>query len=387
MFAKRILFSVFALLIVGVVPLASHAATFSGGEEYSLRSSDVIEGNAYVGGGMVTVEGGVMGDLFAGGGNVIVSGSVTDDLFVGGGSVFVSGDVTGDVRVAGGDMTLSGYVGGELVAAGGYVHITSGSVIEGDVLVTGGRLLIEGTVKGNVEAYGGEVEFAGTVEGTVISQSESIVISENAVLNGGLTYKSFLEADVEDGAQINGDVVYEKLKDGAIATSNANVAALLAVAAAFFTGLWFLVILITLVSALVLYALLKDRMKLAVQHTFKKFWPETVRGFVLAILLPLVIALLFISIVGAGLGMIALALFGLTVLLAKIGASVLAGSLVFRLVTKKYEVNWKTILVGVIVLSFLRLVPVVGGILCTVLFFAAFGTIWLQIYKAFTKKK
>jgi len=383
-FKKRVL-SLFALLAIVAMPLVSHAATFAGDDEYSLRSDEVVDGNAYIGGGIVLVEGGVDGDLFVGGGDVTMSGSVAEDLVMGGGDLVVSGDVTEDVRIAGGNLSISGYIGGELVAAGGYVHITSGAVIDGDVLVTGGRLLIEGTVNGNIEAYGGEVEFGGVVEGSTTSQSDIIVISKTAVLNGGLTYKSILQADIAESAQISGGIVYESLGEGVV-SANTNVAALVAVATAFFSALWFLIALITLLTALALYFVAKSQMKVAVRHTFKKFWPETVRGFVLVLLLPAAIGICFMSVVGAGLGLLGIALVGLFALLAKVGASILTGSLVFRLVTKKFEVNWKTILVGVITLHFIKLIPFVGGLFFAIMFLAAFGTLWLTLYKTFTKK-
>ncbi len=384
---KKITLSIFGLALVFTLPMSASAAQFLGGEELSVRADQTIEENLYVGGGVANIEGEVDGDILIAGGNIIISGSATNDVTAAGGDVFVSGEVGEDLRVAGGQVRLSGTVDGDLVVAGGYIHITSSAVVEGDVMMTGGRLFVEGTLGGDLSAYGGEVELNGTVDGNIEAKSDTMIVGDNAVLGGDLNYKSKREATISESAQIAGEVTFEKAKYHQVPSVNVDYEPVAKILAKFLSALWLLGLVSALIIAFVLYGVAGKRMDQMVKHTFKKFWPETLRGLIMFVVAPIVIVVLLASIIGAGLGLTALPLFMFFMMLGKVGAGILTGSLIFYLIDKKYEVNWKTILVGIVALYIVRIIPVAGWIFYKIMFLAAFGTLWMFLHAAFTKKK
>src|SRR3989344_1421914 len=113
-----------SLLLAVLFPVGAFAATIKGGETYSLKQSEVIKDNFYVGAGEVSI--------------------------AGDGDVAILDEVRGDLRVAGGNVLVTSNVAGDLVVLGGNVRILSGSTIGKDLLVLGGRLLLNGNVKGDV---------------------------------------------------------------------------------------------------------------------------------------------------------------------------------------------------------------------------------------------
>ena len=68
------------MLALLVIPAVISAATFAGGEEYSLGKNKNIDGNLYAGGAVVSIAGSITGDLITGGGNVIITGNISDDI-------------------------------------------------------------------------------------------------------------------------------------------------------------------------------------------------------------------------------------------------------------------------------------------------------------------
>jgi hypothetical protein len=136
------------------------------GDTVTVGADESVDGDLYVLGGMVTVNGSVDGDLSAFGGQVTLNGSVTGDVLAAGGSVSISGDVAGDLRTAGGQVTLDGPVGEDVIAAGGQTTLEGGATVEGDLVVSGGQVTMDGAVAGNIEANAGTYSRTGTVGGT-----------------------------------------------------------------------------------------------------------------------------------------------------------------------------------------------------------------------------
>ena len=136
------------------------------GDTVTVGADESVDGDLYVVGGTVTVNGSVDGDLTVFGGQVTLNGPVTGDVLTAGGSVSISGDVDGDVRTAGGQLTLNGPVGEDMIAAGGQTTLQGGATVEGDLVVSGGQVAMGGAVAGNIEANAGTYDRTGTVGGT-----------------------------------------------------------------------------------------------------------------------------------------------------------------------------------------------------------------------------
>jgi cytoskeletal protein CcmA (bactofilin family) len=109
-----------------------------------------------------------------------VSGDIATDK-----AVTVNGMLQGDIAsVGGGSVTVKGGVAGDIVAIGGPVSVAGR--VEGDLLNVGGPIVISGVVTGDVVSIGGSVELAGAgqVDGNVSTLGGSVVKSEKAVHKG-----------------------------------------------------------------------------------------------------------------------------------------------------------------------------------------------------------
>lgn len=145
------------------------------GDTIVMAADETVDGDLYVMGGSVTIDGTVTGDLVAAGGDIRVNGSVGGDLLAAGGTVTIAGTVEGDARAAGGQLTVSGEIGEDLMLAGGQATIAASGSVGEDVIATAGQLVIAGTVAGSVEGGAGTYERSGTVSG-----SENVAVGQQA---------------------------------------------------------------------------------------------------------------------------------------------------------------------------------------------------------------
>ena len=143
------------------------------GQDVVVPAGQTVEGNLYVSGGTVRVDGTVTGDLVAAGGEVKVSGEVKNDLLVTGGMIDVSGRVDGDVRLAGGQVTVSGSIGQDLVLGAGQATVTSSARVGQDLVFGAGQMTLDGQVTGSVLGSTPNYTNNGTVGGT-----ENVTVAE-----------------------------------------------------------------------------------------------------------------------------------------------------------------------------------------------------------------
>ncbi len=143
------------------------------GQDVVVPAGETVEGNLYVSGGTVRVEGTVTGDLVVAGGQVEVSGEVKNDLLATGGTIEVSGRVDGDARLAGGRVQVSGPIGQDLVLAAGQATVTSSARIGQDLVFGAGQMTLDGRVTGSVLGTTPNYTKHGTVGGT-----ENVTIAE-----------------------------------------------------------------------------------------------------------------------------------------------------------------------------------------------------------------
>ncbi|MFW2405220.1 MAG: hypothetical protein ACN4GT_10670 [Gammaproteobacteria bacterium] len=168
---------------------------------------DVSNKDLYAAGRSVDVQAVVKGDVVAAGEQVTVSGAVTDDVIAAGRNVSVSGPVGDDVRLVGQTVTVSRSVAGHAVIAGSEVFLESGSAITDWAWVAGGRVTIAGSVGDELKVAAGEFTLTGTIDGDAYVVGDRILIEDGAVINGSLTWRGNNEPVISDDAVIRGEVI------------------------------------------------------------------------------------------------------------------------------------------------------------------------------------
>ncbi len=370
---KTLLISVLILL-----PLASFAAIDI--QKQKDGASLTTANNFYVAGNMVNVFQKNSGDVYAAGNIVSITGDVEQDLMVAGSNVNITSEIGGDVRAAGANLNVNGPIGGDLLVFGGQIELAPLSVVGGDLVAGGGKLNIAGTVKGNAKIGGDEVYVSGVLNKDAEITAKRLVIEKTAVIKGNINYKGEEEAVVAEGAAINGEISFTKVDKApkkAEAGWFAGFAALLGI-------FRFIKFLMLLVAALVLFFLLKRSIPKISAEAVDTFWKKVLRGFITLVIIPVAVIILFVTVIGALVGVFGLALFGLLILVASAFAGIVAAEMLNRLLFRgknKKPLNWLMVILGVIAMELLAFVPIVGWIANFLLFLAAFGMISDSIFR------
>ena len=359
---KIVLFAVLVFLVPAVV----FGATFKGGNNPGVGSSETINDDLYIGGNSVSVTGVTMGDLFVAGQSVLVSGQIRQDLFAGGNNVTIIGNVGDDVKIGGNTVLIQGGVGGDAMVGGNQIMI-SGGQIGGDLLVGGSVVYVEAPVQGKVRIAGATVYINSTVVGDVNVDANQLELGPKAVINGNLTYHSPKELIKDSGAKIMGTVSYEPKIPRATERSFKA-----------FISFWLVMkALMIAVLAFLLGLVFKRFSVKAVESAFKSPWHVLGKGLLTVIVLPIVSILLLITVVGIPLGILGfVSIFALSIFSCAL-APIFMGALLYKWINKKEEfsINWKTILLGVVAYFVLWLIPFVGHAIIFLFYLAAIGAI------------
>lgn len=350
------------LLMLLVLPTSASALEFGGRDAYSVERGQTVTGDLYIAGRTLSIDGTVTGDVMAAGGEVSVTGVITQDLNAVGGTVNVIGAIRDDMRVAGGAIKISGVVNGDVIIFGGSVDILNDARIGGDVLVFGGQAAIDGAVEGNVRFTGGNV-----------------TVGDRASIGGNLTYTSDHKATIASSALIRGAVSQHETKFDRQAFRDFSRRVSRAI-----IGLKFIMMLI---AGLVLVGLFHKTIRTLLEPVFVSFGPTLLRGTLVAIILPLAIMLVFMTIFGIPLAVISFLVYVTWLMVSSILSPIIFGSWLMKNIGKQstYEVGWKEVVVGSIAFLLIFHVPLVGSLLHLVLVLAAFGAIslmwWNRVWK------
>ena len=192
-----------AFLAIFLLSTSMEAATILTGE--SVRITTPIEGNVYAGAGSITVDALVNGDVTAGAGEMRVLDTIRRDLTVGGGRVWIDGVIGEDLRCGGGEVNLFGQVLGDVVIGSGQLEIGREAVIHGDLVVGGGRVRVYGRVMGSVILAGGEIVFEGIAEQDAEIRGGDVML--NGIFRGPCKFAA-PALDLGDRAEFHSDLRY-----------------------------------------------------------------------------------------------------------------------------------------------------------------------------------
>jgi len=377
---KIIKIGVFTIIVVALLSFliapVLQAATIRGGVSSSLSKEETIDGDLYLAGSDVEIDGTVNGDLITAGEEVFIKGVVKQDVNVVGSIINISGEIEESVRAAGAEIIIDGPIKGDVVAFGAVIKILSNADIKGDLLVKGGEVLVRGKVAGSTHLSGNNLTIDGNTNGVILESSKEITIGPNAVINKNLTYVA-PSANLSEKSLISGQI---NKKEVQTATQGQSVLAglkeVIGVISVFY--------LISLIlAAILIIKLFKEGCENFSYHSVVHLGGDFLRGLVILVSIPFLILLLLTSGIGGFVGLIILLGFGFALAVARILAGILFGAWLFKTFSRynRIVINWKSATIGIISLYIIGFIPFVGFLTNTFFFLAAFGGFLYQQWR------
>jgi len=339
----------------------------------SVTRSGTVKEDIYLAGSTVNLSVVAEGDVIAAGGNLNIGDEIKGDALLAGGSVMIRGKLRDDVRAAGGTVTLDAEVGDDALLAGGNVVLDPSTCINGRAWIVGRRLDISGCIGKELKAAGGNIAVSAEVMGDVMLAGETIEIKPGTVIHGNLRYMSPNAATIDKAAIIKGTITHlpsPRHERGAMGAAAASIG-----------------ILISLMVTGTVLLLLFPRVAAAVTDRIAQApWKSLGLGLAVLAATPLVVILLFASLVGLWLGFILLAAYLVALLVGYLSGVLAAGEILLKRLRRQTELTrgWRVaaLVIMLVVVGVLGLVPGLGGLLIFALLLFGLGGLAWQVYRA-----
>ncbi|MCX6728711.1 MAG: polymer-forming cytoskeletal protein [Candidatus Saccharibacteria bacterium] len=329
------------------VGLAS-AQSFKAGETVGVAATETVNSMLFAAGNNVDIAGTVNGDVYCAGQTLTISGTVNGDVICAGQTIVISGPVNGSIRVAGQTITLSNTVSGSATIGAQTLVIDKNASIGRDLLGGSTNVTINGKVGRDIVAGARDLSINGTVGGNIKGATENLNIGSTGLVGGNVEYTSNNDPVIATGGKIVGTVTRTVPK-------KESKAVLLAPAV--FSFGWFVYSLIAwIVLALVLVALSPRIFGEATELAKKKPGITTLIGVLGAILIPILVVMLFISIIGMPLAILTLLLWFTIMLLT----TPFAGYMLGQLIMPKSKQPFGIMALGTGILVVTYFIPIIG---------------------------
>lgn len=357
---KSVISGLVAFLLFGIfAQTAAASSVIRTGEAVSIGGDQLIEGDFYSAAGKLNISGEVVADTLAVAGQITINGSVGADATLFGGTVNVYGSIGDDLRVVAGEVTIAEPVMGDVMVIGGIVNILPTASISGDLILLAGQTIVEGSVGGDILGRSEDLRIDGAVAGNIDVTVTTLTLGEKANIEGSVKYVSRTVATQALNSSVGGDLVRN---DPVFPENEVTItSAILPVLVLLFSILaWFLVSRPTLVK-------MTER---ALQKSVRPF----ILGFATLIVAPFAIVILSASMIGLLVGMTLFFAYGLLLVASAIGLSAVIGQLMMKLFNQpSTKISLITILVGVVGVSALMLLPVVGPLALGIFYILTLG--------------
>ncbi len=350
---RRWLATLFGSIIIAAMfawlPRPAAAADLRQGTDVTVARTETVNDDIYAGAGTISIEGTVNGNVVAGGGTVTVSGNVTRDVIVGGGTINVTGHVGGSIIAAGGTLTLNGPVAHDIVVTGGMIDIGSGATIGRDLVVAGGTATVSASIARRVQMSSGSLTLRNRVGGDVRGKVDHLKL-DGAQIGGNLDYTSDNPVELVNGARVAGTTTRHTPLDSR-GTGNGFLN-------------WLRELIGILALGLILIFLFPGISTRAIDTLRAQPWLSLGIGAAILIIPPIVALIVFIIgllIGGWWLGVLLIPIWILVLAIGYVVSGFLVGRLLFaRLGWAGYH-DALALLGGLVVLTLVGLLPVLGG--------------------------
>jgi len=372
---RNVLLAGLVVLILSLTSLSiAYAQSFRTGNDATLQSNSTVDGSLYLAGTTVDVAGQVNGDVYCVGSNVTISGTINGDVLCAAQNINIIGTVSGSVRVIAQNVTIASSIGRNLNVAAQQVSLTSNGKIGGDATIAATNTTLNGSITRDMVVAGSTITINDMIGRNVNAAAGQLQFGSNAVVKGNVSYKSNNEAIVSSGAKVNGTITRTSSLRNTTGRSGVNF---YGVAFAWSLFMVFGFVMFSLVTVL----LFPEMLYVTAERTTKYPWKTLLIGLLAAIALPILSFVLAISILGIPLS---IAVVLIWILLAMFSGPFVA-FYIGRMLLKNTNNALLIMLVGVLAVSVLYIIPIVGWVVSIFSYLGGLGILLLELHSHYHK--
>jgi cytoskeletal protein CcmA (bactofilin family) len=374
---KIVVFLLGFFLFLGL-PFMTMASGLETAENSFLPKDRVVNYNYFKAGSTIDISGTVEKDAYAAGQVITVDGVIKGDLIGVGSTLRINGTVEGNVRFAGENLVINGIVGKNVMLAGSNMTIGPDAKIGWELLAAGQVIDVQGRVGGNMNLSGVTITVNNEINGRFDVEAETLTLGEKAKINGDMTYHSETNLIKKEGAVIVGNVEKLAARERRMEPGN-NWSA--KIGGSIFSYLS------ALLLAVILLLVFPKGVQSVANEISGNFGVSFGIGLLFLFFLPLAAMIVLITIIGIPLSILSFVLYVVVIYLSKIFFSLAIIHWVRQVFKIKHE--WNAMLaavVGLLIFTVIRLIPVIGFLLGLVAIASTMGALFMVKKKQLLSK-
>jgi cytoskeletal protein CcmA (bactofilin family) len=209
--------SALALVFAGlcaalVVPAPASGSEMRKAESVGVAEGETINGDIFLFGDRIRVDGTVKGDVFLFGHDATVSGHVEGDVFGFSQQLQVNGQVDGNIRAATNTLTIRGNVAKNVLTFDERVNFEPAAKVGGSMTIFVESLALDGSLGRDLLMFGNHLSVSGKVGGGIKMKGAALTINSGAEVDGPIHYEGDNPAEVSAQAKLASPVEFKKLE-------------------------------------------------------------------------------------------------------------------------------------------------------------------------------
>lgn len=364
-----------SLVILSAVAFAglASAQSIKAGQTITVSAGETIDSMLFAGGANINIAGIVNGDVYCAGQTITISGTVNGDVICAGQTLTVSGTVDGNVRLAGQTVSITGNVTKSATVGAQTLTIDTNAVIGRDLLGGSQTTTINGLISRDVVAGANSMTIGGKVEHNVKGAIENLNIGSAGYIGGVVEYTGNNDPVISSGGAIVGKVTRTT---PTTETKNTSYAPMTFTASNF---VYTLVMMLALGAVLI--AIFPRIFREATTKTIEKPGRAFLFGLSAAVIAPVLIIMLFVSVVGLPLAVLTI----LAMIMIGILSAPFVGYAVGRMILPESKQDIWTIMAGISVLVVTFFIPIIGYLTMFATYLFGTGMVLIQSQKLLAK--
>jgi hypothetical protein len=342
------LFTKFLVSTVLVIFLSGSAIAATTAQGESIRPTEEVSGDAYFSGTNIAIQVPVRGEFFALGETVSLKSAVERSATIAASKVEVTGGVAYNSYIAGGEVILDGEFGHDVFIFASKVTFNENAHVLGDLTVYATEAKFAGKVDGNIRGAVTTATSSAIVEGNVDLAATKLTFTGGAIA-GSLRYTSADEFTGKDLVKVTGGIVRSEPVQRV------------------YGGFALINFLSLLLFGCFVLIFLGKQTRMVIFAAYGETWKTYATGLATIVGVPILSVLFFATILGWRVGLLLIAAYMLTMLLAGTFGAVLLGKLVMaripafaKISQRKNKDLFAALCIGLLIPTLVSLIPYVG---------------------------
>jgi cytoskeletal protein CcmA (bactofilin family) len=335
-----------------------------------VAANETIDDTLLATGHTVRVEGVINGDLLAFGETVDVRGTVKGDLVSFAQRTIVSGTVEGNIVNFSNSLDLDGQLGRNIYGLLQSLRVNDRGRVGGGIVVAAGDVSLEGNVNRSVTMFSGNADVSGSVGRELTMTGDSLTLTNTARIGGNLkaSVRDPKKVHIADGATIVGSRdIQLRVRENHFKRPRFY----------FYQAVWLAAAMLIGWLALVLFPGFFQASTEAVGSG----WRSLGLGFAVLAGVPLAALLIAVTLVGLPVSIILMELYVAGLCLARIWVAAFLGHRLLK-PTGTTKSDWLLgLLVGLLILTVVRFIPYLGGLVDFGVICLGLGAFAWQLYR------